>query len=484
MVTGLEAIGAASAIIQLISFARTLVSLSFNIYDGIPTAENKVEEYAAKMSVVAGCVQSRIQQVPQSTPEEKKLSAVAHSCIYAAEALNKEAQCITKRYQKGKVRKAVYAALRGNSHRKKVNDLNQSLGSCAEVLEIELLVKICDQGAAVKQQQSQGFQDLEIDIQNLITQLARGNTKIEGLLVQEAEITRNVISTNLTTKLRAHEDRTISEAQRQRLLRSLKSQEIRQSNPKTRILSHFFWKIGKETQNSIKGLVCSLLHDILSDDSGAIDRVLRQHTFCLTKDFYQEWSTEEAKEVLFFTLSTRPHLTCVFIDGLDELSDKDGFGRFLSIIEELKSGPNVKICVSSRSEIEIVRSLEAIGVQSLRLEDLIRPEMAVYVLGKLEPYSDQMPVSTLTEFMTELLRKAQGVFLWLVLATKSLTNGIENGDDEKTLSDRLHGLPSELQALYEAMWSRLNGDNAVYREIAAKYFRCLVSPGWSMETGI
>ncbi|KAM0354836.1 hypothetical protein ACHAPU_000663 [Fusarium lateritium] len=109
--------------------------------------------------------------------------------------------------------------------------------------------------------------------------------------------------------------------------------------------------------------------------------------------------------------------------------------------------------------------------------------MAVYVRNELEPYSEQMTVSTLSEFMTELLRKAQSVFLWLVLATKSLTNGIKNGDDERTLSDRLHGLPSQLQALYEAMWSRLNGDNAVYREIAAKYFRCLISHESKVDIG-
>ncbi|KAM0354835.1 hypothetical protein ACHAPU_000662 [Fusarium lateritium] len=228
MATGLEAVGAASAVIQLISFAGTLVSLSLKIYDGMPTAENELEEYAAKMSAAARCVQSRIQQVPQSTPEEKRLSTVARECIAAAESLNKEAQRITKRYQKGNTLKAVYAALRGGSHIKKIQDLNQSLRRCTEVLETELLVKICDQGAAVKQQQSQGFQHLESDIQTLITQLARGNTKIESVLTHEAKTTRDIISTNLTTEFRAHEDRTVSEAQKQRLLKSLKSQEIRQ----------------------------------------------------------------------------------------------------------------------------------------------------------------------------------------------------------------------------------------------------------------
>lgn len=142
MATGLEAVGAASAIIQLISFAGTLASLAFQIHDGRPTPENELEEYAAKMSDAAKRVQTRAKQVPQITPEEKKLFQVAQECVAAAEGLRKEAQSVTKGYHKGKVLKAVIGAIRASHHRKKVQDLDLSLKRCKGIMETELLQKI------------------------------------------------------------------------------------------------------------------------------------------------------------------------------------------------------------------------------------------------------------------------------------------------------------------------------------------------------
>lgn len=434
---------------------------------------------------------------------------------------------------------------------------------------------------AVEQQQSQAFQKLDSDVQTLITQIASGNVNIEDLLIQESKATRDMISTSLASEFKALDIRTVTEAQRQRLLKSLKSEEIRKryndimspsdacfervfasyervcsQDPKhkawskfdealnlrkseqiseeevdevdrswdifcswlrsndnvfwvqgkpgsgkstlmkfiidsnnttrlleswdqnARVLSYFFWKIGSESQNSIRGLLCSLLHDILFNDNGATEGVLHQFAFSQSKDYYKEWSTEEVDEVLFSLLHTSSRFTCIFIDGLDEISDKDGFRTLMTIVERLRSCPNVKLCTSSRPETELVSKIEAMRASSLRLEDLTRPEMAVYIHNKLDRFSAQISALAFERFEAILLHKAQGVFLWLFLAIASLTNGIENGDDESTLSDRLDELPVELEDLYESMWLRLGGNNRVYRETAAKYFNCIIYGGW------
>lgn len=142
MATGLEAIGTASAVIQLISFAATVVSLSFKIYDGRPTPENELEEYATKMSDAANRVQTRAKQVSQVSVEEKRLFQVAQECVAAAEGLKKEAQSITKGYQKGKALKAIRAAFRARNGKKKMQELNLSLERCKRIMETELLQKI------------------------------------------------------------------------------------------------------------------------------------------------------------------------------------------------------------------------------------------------------------------------------------------------------------------------------------------------------
>jgi hypothetical protein len=142
MAIGLEAVGAASAVVQLISFAGTLVSLTFQIYNGRPTPEHELEEYAVKMSDAANRVQIRAVQVPQMTPEAKKLFEVAQECVAAAESLRKEAQSITKGYRKGRVLKAVIGAIRTDYHKKKIQNLDLCLKRCKGILETELLQKI------------------------------------------------------------------------------------------------------------------------------------------------------------------------------------------------------------------------------------------------------------------------------------------------------------------------------------------------------
>ncbi|KAF5245739.1 hypothetical protein FANTH_7199 [Fusarium anthophilum] len=591
MATGLEALGAASAVISLISFAGSLASLTMKIYDGIPTAENELEDYSTRMLNAAQRVKSR--QVPRGTPVNDKLSEVSQKCIDAAGELEKATRNITT--QRGNKFKAFYSAVRAKKNRAKINELNKSLNLCKGLMETEILLKICDQDTAIARQQSQGFRSLELDMQNLIFKIAEGYTRVEQLVSIEAQATRDAINTHVTSEFKALGIKNISDNQRQRLLKSLKPEEIRERynavlpssdacfervfasyervchndpgykawkgyeqsfgdgsengsdedndeggdearakeevdeidliwecfstwlqsddklfwirgkpgsgkstlikfvinndntkrllgswHPNTRILSHFFWKIGSEPQNSIRGLLCSLLYNLLSEDEDAIDKVLRDFKFSESKDFYKEWSSPEAEKVLWSLLDVAAHPTCIFVDGLDEISDKDGYQALVSVVQRLTTCRGVKVCVSSRPETELVKRPESIGVQNLRLEDLTKPEMVVYIRQEFE----RLPQSRLADFLlkgftSRLLHKAQGVFLWLALATKSVINGIMNGDDQETLSQRLEQLPEELESLYQTMWERLNGHNRVYRETAARYFRFAILDGWA-----
>ncbi|KAF5628900.1 hypothetical protein F52700_7993 [Fusarium sp. NRRL 52700] len=590
MATGLEALGAASAVLSLISFAGSLASLTMKIYDGIPTAENELEDYATRMLDAAKRVKSR--QVPSGTPVNDKLSEVSQRCVDAAGELENATRKITT--QKGNRLKAFYSAVRAKKNRAKINELNKSLNLCKEVMETELLLNICDQNTAIAQQQSQRFDSLDSDVRNLILQLAAGHTRIEQILSSEAKATQDAINSN-TTELRAFAAKNVSDNQRQRLLKSLKSEDIRDRynsvlpssdacfervfasyervcrqdpaarkdcnnnerdsnqdknegdaedsddarakeetdeidlvwecfskwlqsddklfwvrgkpgsgkstllkfvinnentkrligswHPNTGILSHFFWKIGSEPQKSIRGMLCSLLYDLLLEDDNAIDKVLKEFKFSESKDFYKEWSSQEAEKVLCSILNASAQPICIFVDGLDEISDKDGYEALLSVIQRLTTCRGVKVCVSSRPEPDLVRMLENIGVQNLRLDDLTKPEMAVYLRKEFEKLPKERSADLpLKEFTETLLEKAQGVFLWLALASKSVMNGILNGDDRGLISKRLKELPEELESLYQKMWERLNGNNRVYRETAARYFRFVIAEGW--RTGL
>ncbi|KAM0228869.1 hypothetical protein ACHAPO_010393 [Fusarium lateritium] len=631
MATGLEAVGAASGILSFITFASKIVAISYKVYEGTPTDEDELEDYAGRMLDASERVRSRNQQLNQATPAEAKLSEIAEKCVQLASELQKESQSITRRYQKGKFRRAVSMALRANAHKATMKELEQSLERCRKVMETELLFKICDQSTAIEKQQSQAFSQVEHDVQDLIHNIANGQMKIENLVAEEAQKTREVLTTNIATLIKASEAKVITDAQRERLLKSLKPAEIRtryndvmspsdasfervfasyervcrkdsdykdwkkikrsfligmqggiedyvddsddshntdeydesdervesdkhdesyeqgeyyesydsnesddvdvdnidciwecfstwlQSDdrlfwiqgkpgsgkstllkfiiendntecllrswsPDMRILSYFLWKIGQQSQNSVKGLLCCLLHDLLVDDCDRQNQVLERFSFLKAKDFYQEWSGEEAEEVLSFLLHSASCSACVFIDGLDEISDKDGFDLLIRVLRRIWEIPGVKVCVSSRLETGLITRFEETGAPKLRLHDLTRPEMAVYIQKQLAGFSEGLiSASLLKDIISRLLDKAEGVFLWLFLATKSLITGFMNGDDVEILMKRLDELPSELEALYEAMWSRLNANNKVYRETAAMYFHCVIADGWYFE---
>jgi hypothetical protein len=72
------------------------------------------------------------------------------------------------------------------------------------------------------------------------------------------------------------------------------------------------------------------------------------------------------------------------------------------------------------------------------------------------------------ELVTEIVTKASGVFLWVMVVVRSLLQGLRNRDDIEDLRRRLKELPSDLNSLYTHMLRHLE---PLYREQASRTFR-------------
>ncbi|KAK7427642.1 hypothetical protein QQZ08_005917 [Neonectria magnoliae] len=570
MATGLEALGAASAVLQVISFASDVIIVCKKVYDGKPTVDDQLEEHAERMSDAVGRVQSRCQTMAKNQPSEydKKLAKIAEACRTAAKELQTELRFVTGLHEKGRLLKAINATLRASSHRKKIERLEVSLFS--------------SRNDAIELRQKQNFNNLALDVQSLVLQIAQGHTKLEDLVKAEHDVTRQVIvqetirtqgtiNTHVTTEVQALGTSAATEAQRKSFLQSLKFPEINQRyndlmssrdasfkrvfasykemtndddetkttreskdkdsstakrvpneideawaefvgwlqtsdslfcirgkpgsgkstlvkfiidnkntkqlltrwSPKARIISHFFWKIGSSAQNSIKGLLCSLVYRSLDGNKEMVEHVLDRFPHLSSNTYYYDWSTEDLKAVLYLILDENTQHQCIFIDGLDEICNNDGLFKLTQVIEEILKFPNIKMCVASRPETLIMSWLKKKSVPGVLLEDLTRPDMRTFVCKKLKPFfsSNMISEKIHRDLANELVWKAQGVFLWLHLATRSVTTGIQNEDSEEMLLARLKELPGELTQLYADMWQRLNENNSVYRDTAARYFR-------------
>lgn len=242
------------------------------------------------------------------------------------------------------------------------------------------------------------------------------------------------------------------------------------------ILSHFLWKPGFKMQKSVKGFLCSILHQALLSDriSTTLGSILSTSKSLLLKQEVADWDVEELKDLYFTILGSDMFPVCIFLDGLDEICEEDGPFSLLKLIDDLRIHPKVKICVASRPEPVLQSNL--CRHQQLRLQDLTHDDMEKFAAAQLQPYVNRGMISKSfgSDIKESLIEKAEGVFLWLHLASRSLIDGIEKDDTEYILRQRLEEMPNELTKLYSDMWERMNGNSKLYREAAARYFNLLI----------
>lgn len=241
-------------------------------------------------------------------------------------------------------------------------------------------------------------------------------------------------------------------------------------SPNTLIVSHFFWKPGKILQRNLRGMLCSLNHQLLSSDHMLVGYVLSEFIFAGEQDTVGDWEITQLKSVLHCILEQCNRSVCFIIDGLDEATETE---HILQLIDSLLGLPNVKLCVSSRGEDVFSRKFSE--CDGFKLEALTKEDMLKFVLAEIPETYGSYPWEFLYEVRRLLVEKAEGVFLWLVLALESVKRGLRNNDGQGTIHSRLEKLPSDLENLYEEMWDRLGEDKAIYQHEAARYFALLIT---------
>ncbi|KAK3313992.1 hypothetical protein B0H66DRAFT_537239 [Apodospora peruviana] len=225
----------------------------------------------------------------------------------------------------------------------------------------------------------------------------------------------------------------------------------------------FFWNPGSKLQKSLAGLFRSLLHDILEKCPEFIPDILPQY-WDVNSGPWQMQSEFEIPERDVRTAFTRlirtkklyaEHAFCFFIDGLDEYEETPQHDR-KAMVELLKdwvrvSQGRVKLCLSSREDNVFMNAFPA--ERRFRLHELTKHDMRNYVRGKLSHLEESQSKKQLIEAIPE---RAQGIFLWVSLVSKSMREELENGASVEGLWRMLGVLPDELHALFEHLLRSLN----------------------------
>ena len=235
----------------------------------------------------------------------------------------------------------------------------------------------------------------------------------------------------------------------------------------------YFWNSGGEVQMSLHGFFRTVVYTILSKNPSLVKESFarRWEHSMLVGDDTRDWTLKELSNAFHDLLqrSGTQYKLCLFIDGLDEYNGNHQ--EFVDLLSTVISRNNVKLCVASRPW-PVFENAFSTG-SHLMLQDLTFPDIVRFTWERFHSHRGFQNLLILEaeyagKLALEISRKADGVFLWVHLVTKSLLEGLTNADRVADLQRRLEELPGELEELYAKMFESID---RTYRERASRYFQ-------------
>ncbi|KAJ3550300.1 hypothetical protein NM208_g53 [Fusarium decemcellulare] len=227
----------------------------------------------------------------------------------------------------------------------------------------------------------------------------------------------------------------------------------------------FFWRYGTEVQKSWNGLLRSLLFSIVFECPHLIESTFPKQWQSVKDSKPCHLSATDIQHT-FTNLMKRndvfdEHKFAFLIDGLDEFVGRDD-KLIASLFSWVYSWPvDIKICVSSR-ELPIFQQRFQ-ECPKLRVHELTEPDMQILVDDSLQKNPDveamaKSAILQISHLGDVLVKKAEGVFLWLTLALKTLEQGILFEDSIHDLSEKIDSLPKEVEELFGAIFETIKTD--------------------------
>ncbi|KAI4917837.1 uncharacterized protein J4E92_008774 [Alternaria infectoria] len=222
----------------------------------------------------------------------------------------------------------------------------------------------------------------------------------------------------------------------------------------------FFWAAGHTLQSSHEGLLRGLLYTLLAQCPRLVPSVFPEicTEIVAGRELDLSWTSSELMEALHLLVeNSRGLKICLFIDGLDEYAGDHG--GLIRVLETLSSYDNMKLVLSSRPLAEFNDAFT--DMPQLRLQDLTYQDMINFVSDRLDNSRGLREVEELNpELRLTLVRglcdKSAGAFLWVVLALRSILEGLHNGETTSTLQRKLDSLPPDLHEMYKHMFKSLD----------------------------
>ncbi|KAJ3531752.1 hypothetical protein NM208_g8740 [Fusarium decemcellulare] len=253
------------------------------------------------------------------------------------------------------------------------------------------------------------------------------------------------------------------------------------------IASMFLWNIGSVEQKGMDGMLRTLLYNILNQHKELIPQLFGNIWNQSSREpwipqQHIELTRKEMKDALQKLISdrTRGYQYCLFIDGADEFEDENMPRQGLAAeLTRWASHQGVKICVSSREEAPWTSHFSHYPKLELHLttEKDIRKMIEKYL-------SDDRHLKTFDptdsgEFVSEFVRMARGVFIWVKLVLRELEAELDYEASLDALYQVLKDVPEKLGEFYERILLKIPSSDT--REAWAILDVLVGTAGWDRE---
>jgi hypothetical protein len=254
--------------------------------------------------------------------------------------------------------------------------------------------------------------------------------------------------------------------------------------------SFYFWRSDRQKlQMSLEGLYRSILFGVLRKCPHLMPDVfpdqwrtmsLQAASMSFESDLFRPLKIKQAFEMLMQQpVRSDKFAFCFFIDGLDEYEAEAFEHKVLARhLRDWSIKSNIKMCVSSRPEIEfldIFRQDLRINLHELTARDIRRSSQDMFEQDEAFPKVKGIYL----ELLDEVVNMAEGVFLWACLVVKSLLVEVGRDANSERLWQTLRGTPPKLDDVYDGMLNTLSRQDRKFVD----YILLLVvtNPFWSMN---
>lgn len=229
-----------------------------------------------------------------------------------------------------------------------------------------------------------------------------------------------------------------------------------ETHPDHVIVPCFFNARGESLERATEGIYRTMLYQM----AGKVPEIWKKLDDNKLQRYKKRgWPLEVLKDLCresVHHLASRSKIVC-FIDALDEGDVEDDVRDMVAFIEELTetafaNDQSLSVCLASRHypAISMRHFVEILlDDQKGHVEDI-----AKFVKSRLRLDNNEQLKRDLT---STIIRKAKGVFLWVALVV-NLLNKVADHGNQHLLQEKLEGIPTQLNDLFEQLIGRWDTD--------------------------